>query len=79
VAEVQCEQEHEAEHKDGGDHDLGRGTEVLVVYVIPGRPAGGAPALYHRPGTLRADQVFTAHRNPFRLACVPVTPAVAAM
>ena len=30
--------------------------------------AGRAPALHHRPGALCADQVFAAHRNPFRVA-----------
>jgi hypothetical protein len=41
---------------------------VRVVDVIPGSAAGRAPALHHRPGALCADQVFAAHRNPFRVA-----------
>jgi hypothetical protein len=69
VAEVQRDQQEEAQDQDCGDHDLRCGAEVLVVYVIPRRAAGWAPALYHRAGTVRADQVFAAHRNPFRLAC----------
>ena len=42
----------------------------LVVDVSPGSAAGGAAALHHRPGAVCADQVFAAHRNPFRLARV---------
>jgi hypothetical protein len=78
-SEVEGEQEQQAQHEDGGDHHLRRGAEVLMVNVLPRRAADRTPALYHRSGTLRADQVFAAHRNPFRLARVPVTLAVAAM
>ena len=78
-AEVEGQEQQQAQHEDGGDHHLRRGAEVLMVNVLPRSAAHWAPALYHRSGTLRADQVFAAHRNPFRLACVPVTPAVAAM
>ena len=65
--ELQGKQEHEGECQDGGDDQLGVRPGV-VVDVIPGSPAGRAAALHHRPSTLCADQVFAAHRNPFRLA-----------
>jgi hypothetical protein len=65
---VQRDEQEQAQHQDGGDHDLRRWAEVLVVYVLPRSAACWAPALYHRAGTVRADQVFAAHRNPFRLA-----------
>jgi hypothetical protein len=47
--------------------------------VIPGGPAGRAPAFHHRAGALRAYQVLAAHRNPFRLARGPAHLALAAM
>jgi hypothetical protein len=65
---VQRDEQEQAQHQDGGDHDLRRWAEVLVVYVLPRSAACWAPALYHRAGTVRADQVFAAHRNPIRLA-----------
>jgi hypothetical protein len=36
--------------------------------VLPRGATRRAPAFDHRTGALSADQVFTAHRNPFRLA-----------
>jgi len=44
---------------------------MLVMEVLPGGAARRAPALDYWPGALPADQVFTAHRNPFPLACAP--------
>jgi hypothetical protein len=41
---------------------------MLVVDVLSGGPTRRAPALDDRSSALSADQVFTAHRNPFRLA-----------
>jgi hypothetical protein len=73
------EQEHEDQGQDGGDDQLRDRPGMVVVDVIPGRPARGAPAFYHRSGTLRTDQVLAAHRNPFRLACGPAHLALAAM
>jgi hypothetical protein len=79
VGEVHGEQEHEGQRQDGGDNQLGACSGMMMVDVIPGRPAGGAAAFYHRSGTLRTDQVLAAHRNPFRLACGPAHLALAAM
>ena len=76
--ELQGQQEHEGECQDGGNDQL-RVRPRVVVDVIPGGPARGAPAFYHRSGTLRTDQVLAAHRNPFRLACGPAHLALAAM
>jgi hypothetical protein len=47
-----------------------------VVNVIPGGAACRAATLHHRPGALCADQVFAAHRNPFRLARVLAVTAM---
>jgi len=52
---------------------------VLMVNVISRGAARWTPAFHHWPGALCADQVFAAHRNPFRLARDPATPALAAM
>jgi hypothetical protein len=79
VGEVHGEQEHEGQRQDGGDNQLRARSGMMMVNVIPGRPAGGAPAFYHRSGALRTDQVLAAHRNPFRLACGPAHLALAAM
>jgi len=65
--ELQGQEEHEGERQDGGDDQLWVRPGV-VVDVIAGSPAGRAAALHHRPSALCADQVFAAHRNPFRLA-----------
>ena len=66
--QVHGQQEQDAQHQDGGDDQLRTGTRMVVVHVISRGPAGGAPALHHGPRALRANQVFAAHRNPFRLA-----------
>jgi hypothetical protein len=66
---LQRQEEHEGQRQDGGDDQLGVRPGV-VVDVISGSAAGRAPALYHRPSALCADQVFATHRNPFRLARV---------
>jgi len=75
-AEVQGQQQQEAQDQEGGQDKLRRNTEVLVVDVLPCLAARRAPALDDWSGALSADQVFTAHRNPFRLAR---TLALAAM
>jgi hypothetical protein len=79
MGEMDSEQEHEDQCQDGGDDQLRAYPGMMVMDVIPGRPAGGTPAFDHRSGTLRADQVLAAHRNPFRLACGPAHLALAAM
>jgi hypothetical protein len=66
--ELERQQEHEGQRQDGGDDQLRTSPRVLVVDVIAGSAAGRAPAFHHRPGALSADQVFAAHRNPFRVA-----------
>jgi hypothetical protein len=76
---VHGQQEHERQGQDGGDDQLRARAEVLVVHVVSRGPAGWAPAFYHRSGALCADQVFAAHRHPFRLARVPASLALAAM
>jgi hypothetical protein len=68
---VRGQEQQDRQDEDGRDDDLRAHAEVLVVDVLTGGPARRAPALGHRPGTLPADQVFTAHRNPFPLARAP--------
>jgi len=68
---VRGQEEQHRQDEDGRDDDLRAHAEVLVVDVLPGGPARRASTLDHWPGTLPADQVFTAHRNPFPLACAP--------
>jgi hypothetical protein len=46
------------------------------VHVLPGGATRRTPALDNRSGALSADQVFTAHRNPFRLARAPALAAM---
>ena len=68
--------QHHGQGQQGGHDELRRGAEVLVVDVLARGATGRAPALDHRPGALSADQVFTAHRNPFRLARAPALAAM---
>ena len=49
---------------------------MLMVNVVSGSATRRAPAFDYRPGALRADQVFAAHRNPFRLARAPALAAM---
>jgi len=63
------EQQH-GQDEDGRDDDLRAHAEVLVD-VLTGGPTRRTPTLDYRPGALAADQVFTAHRNPFPLARAP--------
>jgi len=49
---------------------------MLVVDVLAGGATRRAPALDDRSGALSADQVFTAHRNPFQLARAPALAAM---
>jgi hypothetical protein len=65
---VHGQQQEDAQDQDGGHDQLRTRTGMMAVNVVSGGPARWAPALNHRPGALRADQVFAAHRNPFRLA-----------
>ena len=44
---------------------------MLVVDVLTRGATRCAPAFDDRSGARSADQVFTAHRNPFRLARAP--------
>jgi hypothetical protein len=65
---VHGQQQQHGQDQQGGHDELRRGVEALVVDVLPRGATRRAPALYHWPGALSADQVFTTHRNPFRLA-----------
>jgi hypothetical protein len=62
------QQQENAQHQDGRDDQLGARAGMVTVNMVSGSPARRAPALNDRSGTLCADQVFAAHRNPFRLA-----------
>jgi hypothetical protein len=73
---MQGEQQQKAQGQQGSHDKLRRDTEVLVVDVLPRGAARRAPALDDRSGALSADQVFTAHRNPFRLARAPALAAM---
>jgi len=76
---VRGQQQQDAQHEDDRDDQLRTGAGVLMVNVISRGATRWTPALHHWPGALCADQVFAAHRNPFRLARDPATPALAAM
>jgi hypothetical protein len=65
---MQGQQQQEAQYEDGGDDELRAGARVRMVNVLPRSAARRATAFHYWPGALRADQVFAAHRNPFRLA-----------
>jgi hypothetical protein len=65
---VHGQQQENAQHEDGGNDQLRARAGMVTVNMVSGRPARWAPTLNHRPGALCADQVFAAHRNPFRLA-----------
>jgi hypothetical protein len=52
---------------------------MRMVNVLSRSATRPAPALHHWTCALSADQVFAAHRNPFRLAYGPQTPALAVM
>jgi hypothetical protein len=65
---VHDQQQHQSQGQQSGHDELRRGAEVLVVDVLPRGATRRAPTLHHWPGALSADQVFTTHRNPFRLA-----------
>jgi len=75
---VHGQQQQDAQHEDDRDDQLRTGAGVLVNVISRGATRW-TPALHHWPGALCADQVFAAHRNPFRLARDPATPALAAM
>jgi len=65
---VYDQQQHYGQSQQGGHYELRRGAEVLVMDVLPRGATRRAPAFDDRPCALSADQVFTAHRNPFLLA-----------
>jgi len=67
---VRGQEEQDRQDEDGRDDDLRAHGEMLMD-VLAGGPARWASTLDYRPGALPADQVFTAHRNPFPLACAP--------
>ena len=73
---VHDQQQHHGQSQQGSHDQLRRGAEVLVVDVLTRGATRRTPALYHRSGALSADQVFTAHRNPFRLAHAPALAAM---
>jgi hypothetical protein len=73
---VQAQQEQQAKQQNGSQDELRRGAEMLMVDVLPGRATRRAAALDDRSGALSADQVFTAHRKPFRLARAPALVAM---
>jgi hypothetical protein len=74
--QVQREQEQHEEHSYGGDDQLRTGGPMLVVNVVSRGTTRRAAALDDRTGATRADQVFAAHRNPFRLARAPALAAL---
>ena len=65
---MQGQQEQDAQHEDRRDDQLRAGARVLMVNVVSRRATRRTPALDYRASALCADQVFAAHRNPFRLA-----------
>jgi len=65
---VRGHQEQDAQHEDGGDDQLRTRARVLMVNVLSRSATRGAPAFHYWSSAVRADQVFAAHRNPFRLA-----------
>jgi len=68
---VHGQQQHYGQRQERGQDELGRDAEVLVVDVLSCGTTRWAATLDDRSGALSADQVFTAHRNPFRLARAP--------
>jgi hypothetical protein len=64
------QEQQDRQGKDGGDSEL-RAYGEMLVDVLAGGTARRAPSLDDRPCALPADQVFTAHRNPFPLARGP--------
>jgi hypothetical protein len=65
---MQGQQEQDDQHEDGRDDQLRTGARVLMVNVVSRRATRRTSALHYWASALRADQVFAAHRNPFRLA-----------
>jgi hypothetical protein len=68
---VHGQEQHHGQRQERGQDELRRDAEVLVVDVLSRGATRRAPAFYDRSRALSADQVFTAHRNPFRLARAP--------
>jgi hypothetical protein len=69
--QVQGQQKQDEQDSYGADDQLRTGGPVLVVNVVSRGTARRAVSLGHRMSAIRADQVFAAHRNPFRLARAP--------
>ena len=66
---MQGQQQQQAQHEDSrDDHQLLTGTRVRMVNVLSRSATCRAATFHYWSGALRADQVFAAHRNPFRLA-----------
>jgi hypothetical protein len=65
---VHGHQQDHGQRQERGQDELRRDGEVLVVDVVSRGATRRASAFYDRSSALSADQVFTAHRNPFQLA-----------
>jgi hypothetical protein len=68
---MQGQQEQHKQDSHGADDQLRTGGPVLVVDVVSRGTTRRAVSLGNRMSAIRADQVFAAHRNPFRLARAP--------
>ncbi|MFY9932803.1 MAG: hypothetical protein WAK82_32850 [Streptosporangiaceae bacterium] len=73
---MQGQQEQHEQYSYGGDDQLRAGGPVLVVNVVSGSATRRAASLGDRISAVRANQVFAAHRNPFRLARAPALAAL---
>jgi hypothetical protein len=73
---VHGQQQEQAQREDGGGDQLRARARMRMVNVLSRSATRWAATFHYWSGALRTDQVFAAHRNPFRLAR---TPALAAM
>jgi hypothetical protein len=71
AGQMQGQQEQHKQDSYGTDDQLRTGGPVLVVDVVSRGTTRRAVSLGNRMSAIRADQVFAAHRNPFRLARAP--------
>jgi hypothetical protein len=73
------QQQQQAQDEDRGGDQLRTGARMRMVNMLSRSATRRAPAFHHWTRALSADQVFAAHRNPFRLASGLQTPALAVM
>jgi hypothetical protein len=73
---VHGQQQEQAQHEDGGEDQLRAGARMRMVNMLSRSATRRAATFDYWSGALRADQVFAAHRNSFRLTR---TPALAVM